>query len=88
VAAGAVADGGFDEVRVEPRVFEARFPADGFVENVESAYSAVIPEFSEDPSAFRAFVETVDRGLKELPARHRDGIAFPLHLNVAAGTAS
>jgi ubiquinone/menaquinone biosynthesis C-methylase UbiE len=85
IAAGA----GFDDVRVEPRSFEARFAAEGFVERLELAYSAVIPEFSEDPAAFRAFVEAVDRDMQDVFARHRDGshIVFPLHLNVAVATA-
>jgi ubiquinone/menaquinone biosynthesis C-methylase UbiE len=80
-------DAGFADVRVEPRSFEGRFPADGFVEKVEFAYSAVIPEFADDPDAFREFVEAVDRDLEDHLARHRDGdeIVFPLHLNVASG---
>jgi ubiquinone/menaquinone biosynthesis C-methylase UbiE len=84
-----LADAGFEDVRVEPRSFDARFPAEGFVENLEFAYSAVIPEFSEDPAAFGAFVEAVDRDLQDVLARHREGgeIVFPLHLNVAAATA-
>jgi SAM-dependent methyltransferase len=84
-----VADAGLADVHVETRVFEGRFPADGFVENVEFAYSAVIPEFAEDPAAFRAFVDAVDREMADLVARHCDGdeIAFPLHVNVAAGHA-
>jgi ubiquinone/menaquinone biosynthesis C-methylase UbiE len=85
-----VANAGFEAVRVESRTVDARFPADGFVENVEFAYSAVIPEFAEDRSAFAAFVEAVDREMQDLLARHREGdeIVFPLHLNVAAAEAA
>ncbi|MBD0328635.1 MAG: methyltransferase domain-containing protein [Thermoleophilia bacterium] len=86
---GLLAGAGFGAVDVEPRSLEARFPADGFVENAEFAYSAVVPEFVDDPGAFAAFVDVVDQEMAELVARHRDGdeIAFPLHLNVAAATA-
>jgi SAM-dependent methyltransferase len=82
LAAGA----GFSDVRVEERSFEARFPADGFIENVEFAYSAVVPQFSEDPAAFDEFVQVVEREVRDVLARHRDGdqIVFPLHVNLAA----
>jgi ubiquinone/menaquinone biosynthesis C-methylase UbiE len=81
-------EAGFDDVHVEQRSFEARFPAHHFVENVEFAYSAVIPEFAANPAAFREFVERVDGDMQELLARHRDDgeIAFPLHLNVGLGS--
>jgi SAM-dependent methyltransferase len=84
-----LADSGFGDVRVEERTFEARFAADGFVENVEFAYSAVVPEFSDDPERFAAFVEAVDRDARETLERHRDGaeIAFDVAVNVGAGVA-
>jgi ubiquinone/menaquinone biosynthesis C-methylase UbiE len=85
-----ITDAGFGDVRVEPRAFEARFPAGGFVENVEFAYSAVIPEFAEDPAAFREFVAAVDRDMRDVLTRHRQGdeIVFPMHVNIGRGTAS
>jgi SAM-dependent methyltransferase len=86
---GLVAGAGFDDVGVEPRSFEARFPAAGFVENLEFAYSAVIPEFSEDPAAFGVFVEAVDRDLRDVLDAHRQGdeIVFTLHANIATAAA-
>ena len=83
-------DGGFADVRVEERAFEARFPAERFVENLEFAYSAVVPEFSEDPDRFAAFVAAVDRDARETLDRHRDGdaIVFPVGVNVGAGVAA
>jgi ubiquinone/menaquinone biosynthesis C-methylase UbiE len=82
-----LADAGFANVGVEERTIEARFPATGFVENVEFAYSAVVPEFSEEPAAFAAFVEAVDRDLRDTLDRHREGdeIVFPARVNFAAG---
>ena len=67
---------GFSDVRVEEREIEGRFPAERFVENVEFAYSAVVPEFSEDPRRFAAFV-----------AVDGDEIVFPIRVNVATGWA-
>lgn len=86
---GLLEDAGFADVRVEQRSFHARFPADRFVENTEFAFSAVVPEFVEDPAAFQAFVEAVDRDLRELLLDHREGdeIVFPLHVNVGAAVA-
>jgi SAM-dependent methyltransferase len=84
----ALADAGFEDVRVEQRSFDAGFPTpQTFVENLEFAYSAVIPEFSEDPAAFAAFVKAVETDLADVLASYVDDdeVVFPMHVNL--GTA-
>lgn len=83
-----VTDAGFSQVQVEERLIEARFPTIDFVENIEFGYSAVIPEFSESPAAFRAFVEAVDREMDDILEAHRvgDEIVFTIGANIATGT--
>jgi hypothetical protein len=83
-----LAEAAFEDVRVHERTIEARFPAECFVENVEFAYSAVVPQFSEDPEAFGAFVRSVDHDLRDVLDDHRDGdrIVFPIRVNVAVAT--
>lgn len=86
----AVADAGLGDVQVEERSFEARFPSpETFVANLEFAYSAVIPEFSEDPEAFDSFVASVASEVEDLVARHTEGdeVVIPMHVNVAVATA-
>lgn len=83
-----LSDAGFRDVRIEPRSLEARFPGSvDFMRNMELAYAAVIPAFVEDPRAFDAFVETVEREAAGLVARHlRDGmVVLPMHLWVGVG---
>jgi SAM-dependent methyltransferase len=83
---GVVAQAGFDDVHVETRTFTARFPAQAFVENLEFAYSAVIPAFAEDPAAFDGFVEAVAADTAELVAEHTmEGmVSFPMYVNLAS----
>lgn len=81
-------EAGFQGVRLEPRSLEARFPGPvDFIRNMELAYAAVIPAFVEDPRAFDAFVETVEREAAGLVARYvRDGmVVVPMHLWVGVG---
>jgi SAM-dependent methyltransferase len=87
---GLLAGAAYVNVRIESRSFVGRFPfAGSFVQNLEFAYSAVIPEFAEDPDAFRKFVAAVERETKDLVERHRNGdeIVFPLHVNLATAQA-
>jgi hypothetical protein len=58
---------------------------DRFVERLEYAYAAVVPQFVEDPAAFAAYVETIGRVTETIVAgyRHGDHIAVPLHANLA-----
>jgi SAM-dependent methyltransferase len=81
---------GFADVSVEERSFEARFSEpERFVSNVDFAYAAVIPQFAEDPAAFEAFAETVQREMHDVIEGHRQGdeLVIQLHLNLATATA-
>ena len=84
-----LAEAGFSDLRVEERTIEGRFPAEGFIKNVEFAYSAVVPQFSEDPARFSAFVEAVEAELRDTLERYRDDgeIVFPIAVNVAGASA-
>ena len=84
-------DAGFLDVEVSQETREARFAdADRFVENVEYAYSAVLPEFAEDPARFRQFVRAVESETREAIESYRDGdaIVFPLAANIATARRS
>ena len=81
---------GFSDVVVEERVLEARFASpETFVADVEFAYSAVIPQFSEDPAAFAAFVAAGERDTRDLVDAHTEGgeVVFDLAVNLARATA-
>jgi ubiquinone/menaquinone biosynthesis C-methylase UbiE len=77
---------GFREIEIRQEVRDARFPdPDSFVQNMEYAYSAVIPEFAANPALFDRFVEAVARDTKEIVQSYRVGeeIVFPLHAHMA-----
>ena len=76
----------FAEVDVVERTIEARFAdAERFVDRVEFAYGAIVPEFVEDRDAFAAFVEGVKADTKMLVEAYRQGeqVVFPMHAHVA-----
>lgn len=84
-----LAEAGFARVEVAEASIEARFPsAAGFVEDVEIAYASVMPQFAEDPSAFEAFVASVERDLRPALERYRDGegVRFPMKTHVATAS--
>lgn len=83
-----LSDAAFSKVRVEQHTIEARFPAGDFIENIEFRYS-VIPEFSQNPAAFQAFVEAVNQEMGDVLDEHRVGneIVFPVGVNLARGVA-
>ena len=77
---------GFTDIRIVERSIDARFAtADRFVERMEFAYAAVIPQFAEDPAAFEAYLAAVARETTEIVERYRDGdhIVVPMHANIA-----
>lgn len=84
-----LSDAAFSKIHVEQHTIEARFPAGDFIENIEFGYSAVIPEFSENPAAFQAFVEAVNQEMGDILDEHRVGneIVFPVGVNLARGVA-
>ena len=78
-------EAGFHDVRVAERTLEVSFPnAERFVENVELAYSAVVPDLAADPSAFEAYVEAVRTDLQPELERYRkaDSVVFTLSSNL------
>lgn len=79
-----VTDAGFREIEVVERTIAARFPADQFVERMEYAYAAVVPQFAADPEAFAAYLRAIDADTKSLVERYRveDRIVVPMHTHV------
>jgi len=66
---------------------EARFAdADHFVHRMEFAYAAVIPQFTDNPDAFGAYLDAVQRDTEAVVATHRRGqhVVVPMHANLAA----
>ncbi len=83
-------DAGFRDIEIASRSIEARFATPGrFVERMEFAYAAVVPQFVEDPAAFAAYLETIGRETKAIVERYREGdwIAVPMHTHIAVAHA-
>lgn len=79
-------DAGFSRVDVTRWTVPARFAdADHFVERMEYAYGAVIPQFVEDPAAFATYLEAIGRDTASIVASHREGdeIVVPMPANIA-----
>ena len=80
------AEAGFSDVDVVSRSIEARYATpDRFVERLEFAYAAVVPQFAEDPEAFAAYLEAISRETRETVERYRQGdwIVVPMHTHIA-----
>jgi SAM-dependent methyltransferase len=81
-----LAGAGFEDVRVVQRSIDARFATpERFVERMEFAYAAVIPQFAESPEAFEAYLDVVTKETTGIVERYRQGdhIVVPMHANVA-----
>lgn len=77
---------GFRDVAISEVLLDVRFPsAATFVEDVEIAYATVMPQFIENPGAFRDYVEAVERDLRPIIERYRDGkgVRFSLKSHIA-----
>jgi SAM-dependent methyltransferase len=77
---------GFRDVAVASETIEARFATpDRFVERMEFAYAAVVPQLAEDPAAFAAYLDAIDGKTRQIVARYRQGdrIVVPMHAHVA-----
>jgi ubiquinone/menaquinone biosynthesis C-methylase UbiE len=85
-----LAAAGFRDVEIAQRSIEARFATpDRFIERMEYAYAAVVPQFIEDPAAFATYLDTIGRATKDLVDRYRvgDRVVVPMHTHIAvAGT--
>lgn len=85
-----LADAGFASVEIAERSIEARFPdADRFVERMEFAYAAVIPQFAEDPAAFTRYLDAITEDTRDAVAAAREGdeVVVPMHANIAVASA-
>lgn len=82
---------GFGGVELHQVSIDARFAdADHFVERMELAYAAVIPNFAGDPAAFAAYLRAIDGATRDIVASHRRGdeVIVPMHAHVAVAHAS
>lgn len=83
-------EAGFRDVEIREVSIDARFPdGDRFVERMEFAYAAVIPQFAEDPAAFAEYLQAINDETRAIVAsyRHGDDVVVPMHANVALATA-
>lgn len=82
-------DAGFGAVDIHAVSIEARFAdADNFVERMEFAYAAVIPQFAQEPDTFRAYLDAIADDTRDIIAAYRDGdlVVVPMHANLAVAT--
>ena len=83
-------DAGFRDIEIASRSIEARFATPGrFVERMEFAYAAVVPQFVEDPDALAVYLEKIGRETKAIVERYREGdfIVAPMHIHIAVAHA-
>jgi SAM-dependent methyltransferase len=82
-------DAGLRDVRVASGSILARFPADRFVERVEYAYAAVVPQFAEDRALFDEYLAEISTATAPIVERYRDGdqVVMPMHTSIAIGHA-
>jgi ubiquinone/menaquinone biosynthesis C-methylase UbiE len=84
-----LSEGGFSEVTITERPVTARFAdADRFVDRMEFAYAALIPQFAEDPAAFDAYLKAIAEDTKDIVAEFRQGddVIFPMHAIIAVAS--
>jgi SAM-dependent methyltransferase len=75
---------GFTAIDFAGGSIEARFPAHRFIQNMEFAYAAVIPQFAEDRGAFDAYLEAVAAETEAVVQRHtRDNeVIIEMHTHI------
>jgi ubiquinone/menaquinone biosynthesis C-methylase UbiE len=81
---------GFRDIAVTSETIEARFATpERFIERMEYAYAAVVPQLAEDPAAFAAYLDAIAAATREIVARYRvgDRIVVPMHAHVAVARA-
>src|SRR5690606_9016008 len=84
---GLLENAGFQQVKIEPVSIETDFPAAGFIESVEYAYSAVVPDFAANPAAFRQFIDGLNKAAATVLGAYTQGdrIRFQMNANIATG---
>ena len=83
-----LADPGFRDIRVEEVSIEARFPTpERFVERLEYAYAAVVPQFAEDAETFARYLEEITDDTRQLVEDYRRGdhVVVPMHAVLVTG---
>jgi ubiquinone/menaquinone biosynthesis C-methylase UbiE len=83
-------EAGFTRIEVFHHSRESVFSSiEGFVENSEYAYAAVIPQFVENPAAFREYVEAVKQDLQPVLSQHMVGnaVVIPMHAHISVAWA-
>lgn len=88
--ASLLSDAGFRHVEIVTRSIDARFATpDHFVERLEYAYAAVVPQFAEDPDLFAQYLTHINEETRAIVQRHRDGawVVVPMHSHVAVAHA-
>jgi SAM-dependent methyltransferase len=80
---------GLRDVQVASGSILARFPSERFVERLEYAYAAVVPQFAEDPQLFATYLDRVDAATRPIVERYVQGdeVVVPMHANIAIGHA-
>jgi ubiquinone/menaquinone biosynthesis C-methylase UbiE len=81
---------GFSDVTIETRTIDVRFAeADHFVERLESAYAAVIPQFVEDPARFEAYLAAVADSSRDIVQQYREGdhVVTQMHTHITLARA-
>jgi ubiquinone/menaquinone biosynthesis C-methylase UbiE len=79
-------EAGFTSIDIIPHSITIRAPyADTFIQNLEYAYAAVIPQFMEDPQAFWTYLEAVSSEMQPILQNYRDGdgLVFPMPTYIA-----
>jgi SAM-dependent methyltransferase len=84
-----LADAGFRGIEFVSRTIETRFAADRFIERMEYAYAAVVPQFVADPDLFAAYLERISRDTTAIVERYRhdDWVVAPMHTHLAVAHA-
>lgn len=81
---------GFGDISIETRTIDVRFAdADHFLERLESAYAAVIPQFVEDPAKFDAYLAAVGEASRHVVEQHREGdhVVTQMHTHITTARA-
>ncbi|HEX5938418.1 MAG TPA: methyltransferase domain-containing protein [Actinomycetota bacterium] len=77
-------EAGFSSIELSTAMVMANFAAEGFVENLEYPYGALVHGFLEDPDAFAAFVDAVKEQSRDVLESYRreDRIIFETPANL------
>lgn len=86
--ASLLTSAGFRDVDVVERTIETRFATpERFVERMEYAYAAVVPQFTRDPEVFADYLARITESTRHIVERYVEGdrVVFPMHTHIAVG---